>query len=473
MKSFTQFLNEDLNEAKIDDFTNRYMKYHASHPMVQRDPEEAKRRIGAANPHVQGHDEAIYATKQFLDKTYNPNEDELSLKHVLKGWRKGKTSGDLTGNLSDHTHDSISRFLRSQSDAKSTVKAGKLEGMDKYQIGQIQHPEHGVLDVHQVHVNDVKDDDEFKKISDTIKKHTSSSCTWCVKGDHDVAHLKHYSHGHGILFYTNQRGEMVRSHGFGDRGIVNQDNTTIRPQEAHHIQKQTSALMTGKKKEVYDFFLGDTKNLSAEKQHKMYDEFGKGHAEAHFADPKRNTHPVILSRMMKSENSEVRIAAVSHPNATHEHISQGLKDEYWVVRKAAVSHPNATHEHISQGLKDEYPGVRHGAQTAMDKRLKTESLNAMMSFTQFLNETAAWTRKAGKNPKGGLNAKGVASYRAANPGSKLKMAVTTKPSKLKPGSKAAKRRKSFCARMGGMPGPMKDEKGRPTRKALSLRKWNC
>ncbi len=88
-------------------------------------------------------------------------------------------------------------------------------------------------------------------------------------------------------------------------------------------------------------------------------------------------------------------------------------------------------------------------------------------------KTAAWNRKEGKSPSGGLNAKGVASYRRENPGSKLKMAVTTKPSKLDPNSKAAKRRKSFCARMSGMAGPMKDEKGRPTRKALSLRKWNC
>jgi len=88
-------------------------------------------------------------------------------------------------------------------------------------------------------------------------------------------------------------------------------------------------------------------------------------------------------------------------------------------------------------------------------------------------KTAAWTRKEGKNPAGGLNAKGVASYRAANPGSKLKMAVTTKPSKLKPGSKAANRRKSFCARMGGMPGPMTKPNGKPTRKALALKKWNC
>jgi hypothetical protein len=52
----------------------------------------------------------------------------------------------------------------------------------------------------------------------------------------------------------------------------------------------------------------------------------------------------------------------------------------------------------------------------------------------------------------------------------IKTAVT---GKVKPGSKAAKRRKSFCARMGGMPGPMKDEKGRPTRKAASLKRWRC
>jgi len=90
-----------------------------------------------------------------------------------------------------------------------------------------------------------------------------------------------------------------------------------------------------------------------------------------------------------------------------------------------------------------------------------------------LYETAAWRRKEGKSKKGGLNAKGVASYRRENPGSKLQMAVTTKPSKLKKGSKAAKRRKSFCARMGGVKGPMKKPNGKPTRKALALRKWNC
>jgi len=95
------------------------------------------------------------------------------------------------------------------------------------------------------------------------------------------------------------------------------------------------------------------------------------------------------------------------------------------------------------------------------------------SDEDLLNESAAWHRKAGKNKNGGLNRKGVMSYRREHPGSKLQTAVTTKPSKLKPGSKAAKRRKSFCARMSGVKGPMKKPNGKPTRKALALRKWNC
>jgi hypothetical protein len=105
----------------------------------------------------------------------------------------------------------------------------------------------------------------------------------------------------------------------------------------------------------------------------------------------------------------------------------------------------------------------------------TKSKNYLMNNKtigeETIEEVAAWQRKEGKNPEGGLNAKGRASAKAQ--GHNLKPPVTTPPSKLDPDSKSAKRRKSFCARMGGMPGPMKDEKGRPTRKALSLRKWNC
>jgi len=110
---------------------------------------------------------------------------------------------------------------------------------------------------------------------------------------------------------------------------------------------------------------------------------------------------------------------------------------------------------------------------AMAARGLTEDAFDTITDEDIIRETAAWRRSAGKSKKGGLNRKGVMSYRREHPGSHLQMAVTTKPSKLKPGSKAAKRRKSFCARMSGVKGPMKKPNGKPTRKALALRKWNC
>ena len=83
-----------------------------------------------------------------------------------------------------------------------------------------------------------------------------------------------------------------------------------------------------------------------------------------------------------------------------------------------------------------------------------------------MSKTPAWTRKEGQNPKGGLNAKGRASAKAQG--------MNQKPPAPNPKTeKDAARRKSFCARMGGTPGPMKDEKGKPTRKALALKAWNC
>jgi hypothetical protein len=77
---------------------------------------------------------------------------------------------------------------------------------------------------------------------------------------------------------------------------------------------------------------------------------------------------------------------------------------------------------------------------------------------------AAWTKKAGKNPKGGLNEAGRKSYEAANPGSNLKAPV-------KAGDNP--RRASFLARMGNMPGAEKKPNGEPTRLLLSLKAWGA
>lgn len=128
-------------------------------------------------------------------------------------------------------------------------------------------------------------------------------------------------------------------------------------------------------------------------------------------------------------------------------------------------------------------GSRKRVKAVVDSARKQEVKKGIKTYDDYLKSkikkqrsggsTPAWQRKEGKDPKGGLNRKGIASYRRQNPGSKLSMAVTTPPSKLKPGSKAANRRKSFCARMSGVKGPMRKPNGKPTRKALALRKWNC
>ena len=92
--------------------------------------------------------------------------------------------------------------------------------------------------------------------------------------------------------------------------------------------------------------------------------------------------------------------------------------------------------------------------------------------THLSSESATADAKGYKSSTGGLTQKGRDHYNSTT-GSHLKAPVTTPPSKLKAGSKAANRRKSFCARMGGMEGPMRKPNGEPTRKALALRKWNC
>jgi len=79
-----------------------------------------------------------------------------------------------------------------------------------------------------------------------------------------------------------------------------------------------------------------------------------------------------------------------------------------------------------------------------------------------MSENKLSLRKEHKSSKGGLTAKGRKYYNSKT-GSNLKA----------PQPKGGSRKKSFCARMSGVKGPMKDAKGRPTRKALALRRWKC
>ena len=98
-----------------------------------------------------------------------------------------------------------------------------------------------------------------------------------------------------------------------------------------------------------------------------------------------------------------------------------------------------------------------------------------MKIHEIINESENWSKHNNKRA-GGMSKKSVSVYRREHPGSKIKTAVTTKPSKLKKGSKDAKRRASFCARMKGM---KKHRTGAKTARDpnsninKSLRRWHC
>ncbi len=99
---------------------------------------------------------------------------------------------------------------------------------------------------------------------------------------------------------------------------------------------------------------------------------------------------------------------------------------------------------------------------ALDKVKKTQDELEKSDYIQNVGESA-WQRKEGKNKTGGLNEKGRKSYERENPGSNLQA----------PQPEGGPRKDSFCVRMGGMEGPLKDDKGEPTRKKLALDKWKC
>jgi hypothetical protein len=115
-------------------------------------------------------------------------------------------------------------------------------------------------------------------------------------------------------------------------------------------------------------------------------------------------------------------------------------------------------------------------QTYFYQRILKDNDQGLHDYSLEEAKTPAWQRKEGKNPEGGLNKKGIESYRRENPGSKLSLAVTTPPSKLKKGSKRAKRRLAFCRRMKGMKRKLtsaKTARDPDSRINKALRKWNC
>jgi len=107
--------------------------------------------------------------------------------------------------------------------------------------------------------------------------------------------------------------------------------------------------------------------------------------------------------------------------------------------------------------------------------LTEDELYVFAVTSQPIMESEAWQKANKKDKTDGMSQKAVNSYRREHPGSKLKTAVTTKPSKLKKGSKASKRRKSYCSRSRGQMKMHSISCAKTPDKAIckARRRWNC
>jgi len=189
------------------------------------------------------------------------------------------------------------------------------------------------------------------------------------------------------------------------------------------------------------------------------------------ADEKSDPNKLTASMLMGGEFKEFDLTPFIEKNnwvgSPKQVINQAEKWLSDFLRKRGNMYSN---------LKIKYKGLTMTSSKIGDIDASDPEFESVMKESeQDIEEGENWSKHNNKRA-GGMSKKSVASYRRSHPGSKIQTAVTTKPSKLKKGSKSAKRRASFCARMRGM---KKHRTGAKTARDpnsninKSLRRWHC
>jgi len=340
-------------------------------------------------------------------------------------------------------------------------------------------------------------------VSEDVWCPTTDNETWVMvqNGFITITGNSAYANGWAAKWYKNRGGgwksvneEYIDEASFSDRRIMEK-----------HLSSNNFVLKGGSKHERWEHPSGEVIYLPREKTfadgivYKTLKAFvsKEGLAEAKLDKKvltpnqisKKFKVPVkaILKQLNKgqsvehehtSSNKTARRIASAHVSEIPDYYNKLSKMEKSKMNERVMSEPHSKNKNKSASrfdASDELVDI-YTRDTPGQKKKVLETIKQVIYNKLEEAKTPAWQRKEGKDPKGGLNKKGVASYRAANPGSKLQTAVTTEPSKLKPGSKKAKRRLSFCRRMKGMKNKLtsaKTARDPDSRINKSLRKWNC
>ncbi len=168
---------------------------------------------------------------------------------------------------------------------------------------------------------------------------------------------------------------------------------------------------------------------------------------------------------MKEENTIEEATRVPAQNGNVYLVGFTWRGKYMMMKLFFPEVKRPSRNEVKDALEKIYPGCHLQRFDLTPYNPSEPMINVGVSeeVEELEEKSAAWQRKEGKNKEGGLNEKGRKSYERENPGSDLKA----------PQPEGGPRKKSFCARMGGVKGPMKKPNGEPTRKALALRKWKC
>lgn len=263
MLRFKQFLIEYsfIIEDKANDFANRYMKIHGEHEFVKNNPEEARELFKKAMAYTQGSDEAEFLTRQFLQGTLKPGEDDVSIRQSLGQWRKAGQRNLTKGkSIKGFNYDELIDFLGQYPELKVSKSVTRAAGeFEPYKIGEmdlpgdvdtldatgkpVKLPKGKKVQVHRFVTGDADTPEDASKISKLraqLKKACPPGSSWCVLNDDQ--YLKNYSKGHGFFFYTDESGLPVFAHGYGDRGVVDPENRVLK--RSTEVMRSTNPLIS-------------------------------------------------------------------------------------------------------------------------------------------------------------------------------------------------------------------------------------
>jgi len=165
--------------------------------------------------------------------------------------------------------------------------------------------------------------------------------------------------------------------------------------------------------------------------------------------------------------------------------NEGIEEAGSPAQQAAITIAKKKKQGVSEDIVQEFDMIESiieniADQNAVDVELVWEDLESLSddelyAFAVTTPVMEDWQKANRKDKTDGMSKKAVSAYRREHPGSKLKTAVTTKPSKLKKGSKASKRRSSYCSRSAGQKKMHHIDCSKTPDKAIckARRRWNC